>query len=273
MMVASNSTFLIDWLEKHAYDGPKQEWLEQKRQEAAQRRRWQRYEAILPPPVAARLNTAKNWEEITAVLDRDVPKDVGGATLLLRLFGCDFGSWSHYSSMDSQLAEKLLPEFPADKLAEALIKAKPETEEGLGAVRWLFGEGKAEKWQDGHAKIEPLARFALTHPNQDNRWRCLTVMRNVGAPLLPLIREVMRKGTQPREMPKDELGETGGQVVFRPSYLDLPAGSSDQEVAAFCLQMLGDVETHAETERIRLGLPEAVKNGWQSSLENYRKEK
>lgn len=269
MMEAGNAAFLIDWLDQRGFNGPKKEWQDQRRQEAAARRRWQRYEAILPPAVATRLNAAKNWDEITFILDSNVPKDAEGATLLLRLFGSDFENWSHYNAMDSQLAEKLLPGFPEDKLTEAIINALPKTEEGLGAVRWLFGEGKAEQWKDGQATLETLARFALTHPDQDNRWRCLTVMRNVGAPFLPLMREVMRKGTQPRATPQ-ELDDGGGQVVFRPSYLELPAGSSDQEVAAFCLQMLGDEETHAETEHIRLSLPEATKNGSEASVKHYQ---
>ncbi|MDB6003466.1 MAG: hypothetical protein JWR15_453, partial [Prosthecobacter sp.] len=47
-LTARSSEFLIQWLAEKGCDGPRQEWLEQKRQQAAARRRWQRYESLLP---------------------------------------------------------------------------------------------------------------------------------------------------------------------------------------------------------------------------------
>ena len=273
VLTARSSEFLIRWLAEEGCDGPRQEWLEQKRQEAAAKRRWQRYEALLPRDVTTAIKGAKTWDEIAHIVDQSKPAGIDGATLLLKLLGCDFELWNHYSGLDQALTETLLPAVPQDVLVKAILQCRPDTEEALGAVRWLFGEGKVVDWKDQVKGIEPLAKFALKHPQQSNRWRCIAILRDMGTPCVPLLREVMRAGTHPTELPKDELDEAGGMVTFHPGSIDLPEGSTDQQAAALCLQILNDQESMDEVARIRSQLSAEAAAKWDENVKSFQQYK
>lgn len=272
-LTSGSATFLIQWLAENGCDGPLQEHLGRKREQAAEERRWQRYDAILPREAMTAVRAAKDWEGIAKTLTASLPAGPEGATLLLRLYGCDFQSWELASAMDRILSETLLPETPPEVLAKAIRQCQPDTEEALGAARWLFGEGKADSWEDRVEELEPLARFALTHPRQANRWRCMAVLCGIGKPFVPLLREVMRSGTKPKELPREERDEAGGMLTYRPDTLDLPEGATDQQAAALCLNMLGDVESQKEVAAIRGQLTTEWMTKWDETVRRFQEKR
>jgi hypothetical protein len=270
MLLQSSAQFLIDWLLKHGYDGPKKQYQEEMAQQKAAQRRWDRAKALMPQAVITALDDAKSEEEAAAAFTKNVPDEAARAALLLSLYGRDDGSWTLTDSLDQGIQENWLPAIPQEVLDRVIVASKPESEQGLGAARWLFGPGNVEKWSGRFGQIEPLTRFALTHPRAENRRRCLSLLRDVGAPAVPLLVEVMRQGTKPRTLAKEDTAEPGGQFTAYPGNILLPDDTPDQAVAALCLLMQGKNEHRDEALRLRGTLPPVAQTTWDEALRDYK---
>jgi hypothetical protein len=270
MLLQSSAQFLIDWLATHGYDKPKKQYQEAMAEQKAAQRRWDRAKALMPQAVLTALEDAKSEEEAAAAFTKNVPDEAARAALLLSLYGRDDGAWTLTDGLDQGIQENWLPTIPQEVLDRVIVASKPESEQGLGAVRWLFGPGHVEQWSGRFAQIEPLARFALTHPRAENRRRCLALLRDTGAPAVPLLVEVMRQGTKPRTLSKDETAEPGGQFTAHPGNILMPDDAPDQAVAALCLLMLKNDEHREEALRLRETLPPATQTKWDEALSDYK---
>jgi hypothetical protein len=270
MLLQSSALYLIDWLAKHGYDGPKNEYEKAMKQQEAARRRWDRAKALMPQAVATALEDAKSEEEAAAAFTKNVPDAAARAALLLSLFGRDDGTWTLTDGLDNGIQESWLPALPQDVLDRVIVASKPESEQGLGAARWLFGPGHVEKWGGRFAQIEPLARFALTHPRAANRRRCLSLLRDVGTPAVPLLEEVMRQGTKPRALAKNDAEEPGGQFTAYPGNIVMPDETPDQAIAALCLLMQGNQAHRDEALRLRATLSPESQIKWDEALRDYK---
>jgi hypothetical protein len=267
MLTSTSSSYLIDWLAKYGYTRPKEEALEERRQALAEQRRRDRYNAISPPAVSEGLKEANSVEEALGVFKKHVPDAQARAALYLKLYGCDDGTWALSSGWDEPLEETLLPEVPKEVLHQAIKSAPERSEESLGAIRWVFGGGHADEWVDDPATLERLAKFALTHPREDNRWRTMAILRDLKNPkAVELLRSVLKDGTQPRPLSEDETYEPGGQRVFHPNAISLPEGTSDKTVAALCLKVLQDKESADEVEKIYQQLNAEAKKEWDEAV-------
>lgn len=272
MLTSTSANYLIDWLAKHGYTGPQEEALRARRQALAAKRRRDRYNAILPPAVSEGMKDANSMEEAVIVFEKNAPDVQARATLYLKLYGCDDGTWALSSGWDGPLEETLLPGLPKEVLHQAIKSAPERSEESLGAIRWVFGKGQTEDWQDDPATLERLAKFALTHPREDNRWRTLAILRDLKSPkAVELLRSVLKDGTQPRTLSQDETYEPGGQRVFHPNAISLPEGTSDKTAAALCLKVLQDEESAAEVEKIYQALGAEARKEWDEAVTRARK--
>jgi hypothetical protein len=267
ILTEQSSTYLVEWLAKNNYTAPKEELFEGRKRAAAQRRRDSRISSLLPAAVSESLSTAESLDQATAAFEKNVPEVKARASLYLRLLGCEDSTWALATGMDGMLQETLLPAIPEDTLKAVILAAPIPSEESMGAARWVFGQGHADLIQQDAAAFTKLARFALTHPRQSNRWRTLAVLREAGTPeALTLLRQVMREGTQPRELEKDQTFEPGGQMTFYPNNIRLPHGTPDTAAAALCLALLGDTETKSGVEKIHTSLPEAARKEWDEAI-------
>ncbi|MFZ2281730.1 MAG: hypothetical protein WAW39_28280 [Prosthecobacter sp.] len=262
-----SSTYLVEWLAKNNYTGSREELFEGRRQAAAQRRRDSRISSLLPAAVSEGLSTAESLDQATAAFEKHVPDVKSRASLYLRLFGCEDSTWALSTGMDGTLQETWLPGIPKETLQAVILAASIPSEESMGAARWVFGLNHTDLIKQDGAALTKLARFALTHPRQSNRWRTLAVLRDTGTPeAVSLLRQVMRQGTQPRELEKDQIFEPGGQMTLYPNNISLPYETSDTAAAALCLALLGDAETKAEVEKVRTSLPEAARKKWAEAI-------
>ncbi|GEP41520.1 hypothetical protein [Brevifollis gellanilyticus] len=268
MLTQDSARFLADWLDKHGYSGPKDEMLRSRRAQEAAKRRNDRYKALMPPSLYEALDTVDSLEGLKAAFLKHVPGAQDRGRLYLKLLGCEDSTWGLYSSLDSPLCETLVGEIPEKDLREIITQAPAESEEGLGAARWIFGESHVDLIKDDQKTIERLARFALTHPRQRNRWHTLTALRDLDSPqALTLLREVMKQGTKPRKLSEDELHEPDGQVTYGPRDIGLPAGTADEAAAALCLALIKSEPDKADVQAIRSGLPAKTAEEWDQTLQ------
>lgn len=272
MLTEQSSSYLVDWLAKQHFTGPQTELFEGRRRAAALQRRNDRYQALLPPVVWNALVELDDFGELTAVFEKNVPDVKTRALLYLMLFGCEDSTWALSAGMDQSLIGTWLPGIPAATLRELILAAPPKSEEGLGAIRWVFGEGHVDVVKDDEAVLKTLAQFALTHPRQSNRWRTLSVLRDLGTPVaLDLLRTVMREGTNPRELGEDQAAEPGGQMTFHPGAITLPDGTPDQIAAALCLALIDDEASRPDIKTLRDGLSVEVSREWDKSISRKQK--
>lgn len=267
MLTSLSAEYLIEWLDKNGCPGPKNDMLERRRQQAAAGRRDAHYAALLPPGLGHALSDAESLNEATVVFEKAVPDVRARAKLCLQLFGCDDGTWSLSTGYDGPLADTWLPGIPAETLHAVINDAPEKTEEGQGAARWLFGSGHLEEWKAEPGQLKRLARFALTHPRQKNRWRTLVMLRELGSPeALGIIRDVLKNGTEPRKLGADYEAEAGGQMAYSSNDIPFSEGTPDTVAAAFCLAMVRDHPTSAEVARIRAGLNEETQKQWDEDV-------
>jgi len=267
ILTEQSSTYLVQWLAKHQYTKPQEDLFQGRRQEAARHRRNIRISSLLPAAISESLALAESPDQATAAFEKHVPDVKARASLYLRLIGCEDSTWALATDMDGMLQETLLPAIPQNTLKTVILAAPIPSEESMGAARWVFGQEHSDLIQQEVAAFTKLARFALTHPRQGNRWRTLVVLRDTGTPeAVSLLRQVMREGTQPRELYEDQIFEPGGQITHYPNNIRLPHGTPDTAAAALCLALLGDAETKADVEKIRTSLPEAARKEWDEAI-------
>lgn len=200
-----------------------------------------------------------------------LPEPTERATLMLRLFGCDNGSWDAMNGWDDALVQTLIPSLPKEALSKAIAQAKSGTEEGQGAARWIFGEGNLKDYAGDWGLIERLARFALSLQKEPNRRRTMEVLRDAADDRAKaLLREVLRGKIKPGTLPEGDQTEPGGMAVFRPNALTLPEGSSDELMAALCLAMLKDAETASEVSKLRDGLAEEARKSFDGQVKAFQ---
>lgn len=265
-----SSGFLADWLAEHGYSRPKEQLQEARQRGLAAQRRSDRYNALLPKAVNEKLSAAESMEQATEAFTKNIPDEAERAVLFLRLYGSDFGSWSLTNGLDQALVETWLPSVPEKTMREVIPKIIPKSEEGLGAMRWLFGLGHATDWREQWSSIESLARFALTHPRQENRRRALVILSEIRGQALPLLRETMTTSHKIQELPKDEVFEAGGMKTFYPNAITLPEAASDQVTAALCLAAIEDEPSKLGVDKMRAGLSSEIADAWDEHLKTYR---
>ena len=164
-----------------------------------------------------------------------------GRPSTFRLFGCDLGSWNHYSGLDQFLKETLLPGVKPEDLIEVIIKNNDEAVRE-GAARWLIGE---QKWKSIEEKrlatvLPVLVKPGLTHPRLMNRRQtmaALAQMKNDTA--FQVLRSVLAGEIRVRPLPVDEGVEPGGMVSARPGDQELSQGT-DRAQAGLLLAKAGD---------------------------------
>lgn len=267
MLTSLSAEHLVEWLAKHGYTKPRDDVREGRRQQVAAQRRYDRYKALLPAGLEDALNGSQSLEEATAAMEKAVPDAAARARLFLQLFGCDDATWALSSGYDQALQQAWLPSIPAATLHAAIRDAREKTEEGQGAARWVFGNEHAYDWKEEPEHLERMARFALTHPRQGNRWRTLSVLRDLGTPkAVEILRDVMKRGSAPRKLGADEEYEPGGQMTFFPNAISLPDGTADSVAAAFCLATLKDEPSASEVARIHDALSKEAREKWDKNL-------
>ncbi len=268
MLTQDSAHFLADWLDEHGYSKPKDEMLSNRRAEEAAKRRNDRYKALMPAALYEALDAVDSLEGLTAAFVKHVPAVQDRARLYLKLLGCEDNTWALQANLDGALCETLLPEVPEQDLREVVTQAAANTEEGAGATRWLFGERHLDLIKGDEKTLDRLARFALTHPRQRNRWNTLTALRDLGSPQsITLLREVMKQGTKPRQLSDDERHEPGGQVTFGPGNIYLPDESPDQAAAALCLTLLKSQPDEKEAQALRASLSAEAQKQWDEALQ------
>jgi hypothetical protein len=271
MLTSQSAGHLVDWLASHGYSGPKDQLLESRKQEAAQRRRQNRYAALLPTAVAEALENAGSVEEATAAFEKNILDLEKRAVLYLRLFGCDDGTWNLSSGLDQPLIEIWLPSIPQQTLTKVMLNLALKSEEGLGAIRWVFGEGHLELIKDDDKTFSAFAKFALTHPQESNRRKTLTRLRAAGTQIaITLLRDIMINGTELRVLDKDQVGEPGGQMTFYPDAITLPDGTPDSVTAALCLACLKDETSKQQIKTIKDSLSKDAQKEWEEILERLK---
>lgn len=267
ILTEQSSTYLAEWLAKHQYTGPQDDLFQGRREAAARHRRNSRISSLLPAAVSESLAAAESPDQVTTAFEKHVPDVKARASLYLRLIGCEDSTWALSSGLDGTLQETLLPGIPEESLKAVIIAAPIPSEESMGAARWVFGQNHADLIQQDSSALAKLARFALTHPRQSNRWRTLAVLRDTGTPeAMALLRQVMHQGTQPRELEQDQIFEPGGQMTVYPNNISLPDGTPDTTAAALCLAQLGDAESKSDVEKTHASLPEAVRKQWDEAI-------
>lgn len=270
-----NARFLVNWLAEHQYPSLREEWEYTNRKRAAGRKMEMRYDAIKPQAIRdewtqigklsmeERRTDVRDW---TAIWQRAVPDDRARGITFLRLFGCGDGHWMSYTWYDEELVKERIPSVPLVALNAVLEESSLslETDEGRGALRWIFGEEHASILRSSDALLKRFAAGGLTNRKARNRWQCMTVLRDLGNPAaVELLREVLKTGANRTLLPNEDFEEPDGTIRFQEGAINLPEGTSDQIVAALCLAQMGDKESEIEIQRIREGLSGETKTLWE----------
>jgi hypothetical protein len=241
-LTADSADYLCHWLADHGVKEPLEQRVEQRKSGESARRRMAAYVALIPPKVVQQLNQAASAAEAGKAFEDGIADPKERARLLLQLFGCDNGSWNHYSGLDEPLKETFLPQIPAQSLNAALAEAKDEQLIN-GAARWLFGEGK---WKTADTKtlkaVLPLAgKTALTHPRQHNRKVAIQALgeTKTGEAAL-LLRAFLAGDLKPRPLAQDEQTEPGGGMIVANSRDLEMEKTSEPALAAMALARIGD---------------------------------
>jgi hypothetical protein len=239
------------WLAENGVSDPKNERDLEEKREAAIMRRQQQYLQMIPDSIIGPLSSATSKEEAISAFEKGINDTVRRAELYLNLFGCDDGSWNHYSGLDQLLQEDLLPKVAQKHLAKAIRGSVNQQFYSNGAARWLFGEGKWDSLDDRTLGdvLSTLAEVGLSHPREINRRRTFIALREIGG---TEARKILRKcfGGQisRKSLRKDEQLEPGGMVSFGPKDGSVPEGISEEVVAALLLAEMGDNTILAEIQ-------------------------
>lgn len=266
-----SADFLIEWLDRNGHSKPKQERIEARRRSAADERRYQRYQALVPKGLMDAWDDAEDADTMTKALENQVPDLEARTLLLLKLLGCDNGTWTKTTGFEEVIVDRWLPAVPEATLLKVVAGVKPLSEEGQGAARWIFGRGNLTPWQAKWEVLEPLAKFSMTHPRQANRWRALEGLRDLGGePSRQLLMAVVRGDFKVRELPDEDLYEPEGSQTFYPNAITLPDGASDALAAALCLAELEDVASRSAVGKLKSAQPEALRAAFDKELAEYR---
>ena len=269
-LTGRSAEYLVEWLDRHGYGEPKQAMMEARQQQAAAQRRQQRYEALVPRALADAWGEVEEAEGMTKVLKTHLPDPAQRALLLLKLIGCDNGTWSLKSGFEDLILTTWIPDLPGDAMKAVVQKAAPASEEGQGAARWILGCENVEPWKGQWDVLEPLARFSLAHPRQGNRWRTLAVLRDLkDDPSRQLLLAVVRGEIKPRPLPDEDQVEPGGPQTFYPNAITLPDEAPDALAAALCLAQLKDTASKAEVEKLRGSQPPPLREAFDKELGEY----
>jgi hypothetical protein len=265
LLTHDSADSLCELLAEHGVPGPLEERNETTRQEAALARRWSLYAEILPVGVASRMMDAKTEEDLANAFikgERDKDERV---KIVLRVAGCDHGSWNLFNGLDAvvlALLDNRLPStFPGiaggveieakdEWIATDDIVAAVRTNENdamlvRGAARWLLGEEKYAELADNQMEelLPVLAEAALTSPRQINRRRTLLALKRIKSEAaVTILRGVLSGKYQAITLSDEENVEPGGMVVSRPGDSEVDDACSDQAYAAWILAELGRSE-------------------------------
>lgn len=261
-------TYLADWLAKQGCLGPKYE-LER---ELADRRYSERYEALVPKVLRElerdpSIDSEEQKPVLQAAVTQHIPDASERALLMLRLYGSD----DRAGYRAQPLINALWSSVPSQVMRELIPKIDPNTEEGLGAAHWLFGIGHARLWKDEWSTIEPFARRALTSTQRAVRRHTLVLLRDIGGPALPLLREIVTNPQPLQKDPQEDLTSSYGNERLDPVRVELPPQASDQVIAALYLTSLQAGVMDEEVAKIRIGLSLEMVKVWEEYLEAYRK--
>jgi hypothetical protein len=241
---------VCQWLAKHGAPASLEQYENGKRAGRAARRRMTEYARLLPGEVLDRASRAQSPDEGFAAFQLLPVNRIERARPLVRLFGCDQGSWNLYSGLDGLLNEVLLPKVTNDELVKALDD-KPDAAMLNGAGRWLFGEGKWKTLDRAtlDSRIPIVGRFALAHPREVNRRMTLRALGACPDGLsTPLLRKVLVGEIPVRPLAEQDRDEPGGMVSVEPS--DDVSSGSDRAVAALLLAKAHDRESFAAIRRL-----------------------
>jgi hypothetical protein len=240
-LTSTSADYLVTWLAEHGIREPLEERARQRRMEQAARRRNDRYLALIPQEVVNNLRRAQSAEEAVRVFEKGIPDGVARAELFLKLFGCDNGSWNHYSALDAPLKGALLPSLKKQHIAGAVTKATDDQAVN-GVGRWLFGE---RQWKSLDANtlraiLPVIGKQPLGHPRSLNRRKAMVVLAEIKTPeATQLLRSVLAGEVKVRSLREEEQEEPGGEVVFTSGDAEFEKGS-DRALAGLLLAKLGD---------------------------------
>ena len=233
---------LARFLGKHGFDGPLREREAERARAAAMRRRVERYRLIIPREAMVALRAARGQQQEIAAFEK-ITDPAQRAAVLLRLFGCDSGSWNLYAGLDRLLTEALLPALEQGALAAALKQGLNDPAVVNGAARWLLSEKKHDK-VPAKALAGALPRLAgagLASPREINRRRTIAALGRIKAPEgVRVLRELLAGKVQPASLPAEERAEAGGMVAYTPEDSAVDEACSDGAYAALVLAQLKD---------------------------------
>lgn len=256
-LLPRSSDALTAWLAKNGIKGPAEELAGNRASEAAAKRRAVAIQATVPVAAWDALQKATSAEDAANAFVKNIPDEIQRAEVLLRMFGCDYGSWSHHDQWDELVKGSLLPRVPSAVLAKAKIEAGSQAANGL--ARWLFFERKWEEWKRAEldAVFEVTARDGLLHPREANRRKTLLAIGGIGGDgARKLLTAVLRKEIQPRQLPEGREAEVGGMVTFMPEPQEIPEDCPDHVHAAIWLARMKDATTRSEIEKLAVTLKE-----------------
>jgi len=241
MLTGESADFFVQWLADHGVRGPLEEREHTKKQEAATRRRFERYEAILPPEVLDGLNLAESAEDAKEAFVDGIEDETERIVVYLRMLGCDSASWNLYCGLDDFFVESVLPEVGKPALSAAVRKGVSDPAAANGAARWIFEERKVDSIDSETLKavLPDLGRTGLGHPREANRRKTLAALGRINSPeAIELLRACLAGNIAVEPLPEEEEVEPGGKVVFRPEDRELKETWSDAACAAWILSKL-----------------------------------
>lgn len=243
LLTQESAEHLAKWLSDNGIKEPLKELQENRRQQEAAKRRYDKYFAILPDTLDDELQSAQSAEAFAEAINRAVTNSRKRTILLLKLFGCDYSSWNAQNCLDEFLVEQLNKSNPAD-LWEAINDVQKEPDGLRGAARWIIVEAKTEDLKNDQlqAVLPSLMRVGLTHPRRINRERTVAFLDKVKSEKAEnILRKCLKGDYQIQLLPEDEQIEPGGTITFWPRDKQLSDDCSERAYAAILLARVGDV--------------------------------
>jgi hypothetical protein len=172
---------LLDWLSARGVTGPREEYEEDRRDEAKSEWLVERWLAAMPdcvkplwPPDAFKLE----WPEVADALARGYPDPVERARVLMEWLGHGSGIWSGFPSYE-QMPEWCLCRMPIEVLVEAAGREPRSEETREGAARlfasWEFVRDRELELRRIPAELKrELLAHALESDDEDKRSRALS---------------------------------------------------------------------------------------------------
>jgi hypothetical protein len=238
---AAGSDRLVAFLSARGIHGPARELAQRRADDAVRERENACFEANLPKDLVELFWKSETPAQVVGVLAGLAP--LARATMVLKLIGCDEGSWEEDSRLDRLLIDGPVKGIDAATFSAVLRAGLADPVLANGAARAIFFEqlhGRIPAAELARA-MPALAAVGLSHPQAANRHLTLKALGRIGTAAAVIeLKRYLRNPVKPRVVDEAATLEPRRRRHDPSKALPPVEGASELAHAAYRLAELGD---------------------------------